>query len=80
MIYKMRHYAPDRFTVFEKDAFKNSIGTEIVVQADPLESVTGTVLSAEVSESGRYVYITLEIPDDSSIAKLLKQTVSGKLL
>lgn len=56
---------------FAANAFASQIGKEIDITADPLEGVTGTILSVDVSEDGTAASITVQIPDDSPIARLI---------
>lgn len=62
---------PEEHGRFSADAFKDQIGKEVDIKADPIEGVTGTILSVDVREDGTAASITVEIPDDSPIARLI---------
>lgn len=70
MIYTFENH-PEEHGLFSTNTFDDQIGKEITINADPLESVTGTILNVEVREDGTSASITVEIPDDSPIAKLI---------
>lgn len=70
MIFTFENH-PEEHGYFAADAFDDQIGKEVTVNADPLEGITGKIVSVEVREDGTAASITVEIPDDSPIARLL---------
>jgi hypothetical protein len=73
MRYRLSYFAkdPERFA---HDAFRHNLGKEINVRMGE-DMTAGTVLGVDVIDEGTAAVLMIEIPDDSKIARRIKEVV-----